>query len=56
MGLWKVNRITLDYNNDDYDDDDSAEHLVFSRLVRQPKPPNLRTLVLSLLFFLGLTV
>ncbi len=31
----------------------SAKHLVFSRLVGQPKPPNLRTLVLSLLLFLG---
>ncbi len=34
----------------------SADHLIFSRLVRQPKSLNFRTLVLSLLLFLGLTV
>ncbi len=34
----------------------SAEHLVFSRLVRQPKSHNFRTLVLYLLLCLGLTV
>ncbi len=33
----------------------SAEHLVFSRLVRQPKSHNFRNLVLSLLLFLSLT-
>ncbi len=35
--------------------DISAEHLVFSRLVRQIKSPNFRTLVLSLLLYLGLS-
>ncbi len=45
-GEWKVDNRAAVYI--------SAEHLVFSRLVRQPKSPNFRTVVLSFLLYLGL--